>query len=127
MTAQRLRRWVIAACAALATIGSTGGVTPATADPGTYPPCPPKENPDCFLLNRVNEKVFPITPGQEAPVIAHAHAACDFMATDHSGSNPLLDYGVWFTRQPGGDALSTDKAADFALYAAKAYCPGALP
>ena len=127
MRAQWLSRRLIPALAAIAVVGSPLGVTPASADPGTYPPCPPKENADCFLLNRVNEKVFHITPGQEGAVIAHAHAACDFMATDQSGSNPLLDYGVWFTRQPGGNVLSTDQAADFAMYAARAYCPKLLP
>lgn len=127
MTAQRLGRRLIPALAAIALVGSTIGTSPASADPGPYPPCPAKENADCFLLNRINEKVFPITPGQEGPVIAHAHAACEFMSSDHSGTNPMLDYGVWFTRQPGGDALSTDKAADFALYAARAYCPKLLP
>lgn len=127
MTAQRLSRRVFRVLAAIAAVGSTVGLGQAGADPGNYPPCSPKENADCYLLNRVNETVFPIAPGQEAAVIAHARAACEFMASDHSGTNPMLDYGVWFTRQPGGDALSTDKAADFALYAAKAYCPGALP
>jgi hypothetical protein len=107
--------------------GSALAPSPAGADPGSYPYCPPKENADCFLLNQVNQKVFPILPGQEGPVIANARAACDFMAADASGSNPLLDYGVWFTRQPGGDALSVDRAADFAMYAARAYCPRALP
>ena len=107
--------------------GSALAPSPAGADPGAYAPCPPKENPDCFLLNRVNEKVFPILPGQEGPVIANAHGACEFMSSDHSGTNPMLDYGVWFTRQPGGDALTTDSAAQFALYAAKAYCPTVLP
>ncbi len=128
MTARRFGRSGIPALAAsvlaLAAVGST---TPADADPGSYPFCPPKDNADCFLLNRVNEKVFPILPGQEGPVIANAHAACEFMSSDTSGSNPLLDYGVWFTRQPGGNALTIDSAADFALYAAKAYCPRALP
>ncbi len=127
MTRQRLRRRMIPAVAVIAMVGSTVGVTPAGADPDPYPTCPPKENPDCFLLDRVDTNVFPISPGQEGAVIAHAHAACEFMASDHSGTNPMLDYGVWFTRQPGGDALTTDKAADFALYAAKAYCPTLLP
>lgn len=127
MTVQRLGRRGIAVPAAIVLAVVAFAPAPAGADPGPYPPCPPKENADCYLLNKVNEKVFPILPGQEGPVIANAHAACDFMATDNSGSNPLLDYGVWFTRQPGGNALSTDKAADFAMYAAKAYCPRALP
>ena len=118
---------IAAIALAVAALASPTVATPAHADPGSFPFCPAKENPDCFLLNQVNEKVFPIVAGQEGPVIAHAYAACQFMAADHSGSNPLLDYGVWFTRQPGGDALSTDKAADFAMYAARAYCPGALP
>jgi len=126
-TAQRLSRRGIPLWLAIVLAGSALAPSPAGADPGSYPPCPPKENADCYLLNRVNEKVFPILPGQEGPVIANAHAACEFMATDASGSNPLLDYGVWFTRQPGGNALTTDSAADFAMYAAKAYCPGALP
>ena len=118
---------IAAIALAMAALASPAVATSANADPGSFPFCPAKENPDCFLLNQVNEKVFPIVAGQEGPVIAHAYAACQFMAADHSGSNPLLDYGVWFTRQPGGDALSTDKAADFAMYAARAYCPGALP
>jgi hypothetical protein len=125
MTAQWLGGRGILVFAAVVLAGSAS--PPADADPGSFPFCPPKENADCFLLNQVNEKVFPILPGQEGPVIANAHAACEFMATDASGSNPLLDYGVWFTRQPGGNALSVDSAADFAMYAAKAYCPRALP
>jgi hypothetical protein len=107
--------------------GSAWASSPAGADPGAYPSCPPKENPDCFLLNQVNENVFAITPGQEGRVIAQAHAACAFMASDNSGTNAMLDYGVWFTRQPEGGGMTTDSAAQFALYAAKAYCPKLLP
>lgn len=127
MTTPRLCHGVIPALAAVAVVGFALSAGTASADPGAYPPCPPKENPDCFLLNRVNERVFPITPGQEGAVIAHAHAACEFMASDHSGTNPMLDYAVWFTRQPGGDALTIDKAAGLAMHAAKAYCPTLLP
>ena len=128
MTAQRFGgRRIPAAAAIMLALAAVGSTTPAGADPGSYPYCPPKENADCFLLNQVNEKVFPILPGQEGPVIANAHGACEFMSSDHSGTNPMLDYGVWFTRQPGGDALTTDSAAQFALYAAKAYCPTVLP
>ena len=126
MIAQRLGRRVIPALV-VAVVGSTAVVATAGADPVTYPPCPVKENPDCFLLNRVNENVFAIPAGQEGRVIAQARAACEFMATDHSGTNPMLDYGVWFTRQPGGEAMTTSSAAQFALYAAKAYCPTLLP
>lgn len=113
--------------AAIVVIGSTVGASPAGADPVTYPSCPAKEDPDCFLLNRVNDTVFVIPPGQEGRVIAQAHAACEFMAADHSGTNPMLDYGVWYTRQPGGETMTIDSAAQFALYAAKAYCPTLLP
>ena len=107
--------------------GSALTPSAADADPGTYPSCPPKVNPDCYLLNQVNANVFTIAPGQEGRVIAQAHAACEFMATDNSGSNAMLDYGVWFTRQPDGGTMSIDSAAQFALYAARAYCRQALP
>lgn len=134
MTVQPLSCRGIAVLAAIALAVVAGAALPspvAGADPVTYPSCPVKEDPDCFLLNRVNENVFAIPPGQEGAVIARAHAACEFMSTDHSGTNPMLDYGVWFTRQPGGEAMlppmSSGSAAQFALYAAKAYCPTLLP
>lgn len=116
----------VATALSLSVVWSALGAATARAD-DVYPYCPPKVDADCFLLNKVNGNVFTISPGQEAQVIALAHAACDYISSDTSGSNPILDYGVWFSRQPGNERVSTDSAAQFALLAAKAYCPTLLP
>lgn len=113
------------AALALTTVGLTIGAVPARAE--GYPFCPPKEDADCYLLNRINENISPVQAGDEARLIAEGHRACEFMASDHSGTNPMLDYGVWVAQQPGRDKSVITDAAQFAMYAAKAYCPTVLP
>lgn len=115
----------LAFCCALPAVGSI--VAPAPARAEAYPFCEPKVDADCFLLNRVNENLGAITPGEEGRLIAEGHRACEFMAADNSGTNPMLDYGVWLSKQPGGNPSVITDAAKFALYAAKAYCPSVLP
>ena len=122
------RRRAAAAFAALGcALPALGIMVPAPAGAEGYPFCEAKVDPDCFLLNRVNERLGSITPGSEANLIAAGHRACEFMTTDTSGTNPMLDYGVWLAQQPGGDKSVISNASQFALYAAKAYCPSVLP
>jgi hypothetical protein len=121
-------RWVAGAAAAwftLTAIGSAVNAAPARAE--GYPYCAPKVDADCFLLNQVNDRIAPIAPGQEGPLIAAAHDACQFMRSDFSGTNPMLDYSVWLGKQLDGDKPAIPNASQFALYAARAYCPSVLP
>lgn len=110
---------------ALTTIGFA--IAPAPARAEGYPYCPAKVDADCFLLNQINDKLSPISAGQEGPLIAAAHSACDFMKSDNSGTNPMLDYAVWLARQPDVDTTLISNPTQFALFAARAYCPSTLP
>ena len=123
------RHWAPALSAAILVVLTTAGfsVSAAPARADAYPYCPPKVDADCFLLNQINDKISPIAAGQEGPLIAEAHRACDFMKSDHSGTNPMLDYSVWLARQPAGNTTVISNPTQFALFAARAYCPSTLP
>lgn len=49
------------------------------------------------------------------------------MITDHSGTNPMLDYSVWLAGQQDAGTPLISNPTQFALFAARAYCPGVLP